>query len=176
MPALSPTMTTGTIVKWHKHEGDALNPGDLVAEVATDKATVDFECQDSGYLAQILVPGGTTDVPVGRIIAIMVDSKETVDAFKGVAADTLTAGTHTKAAPSPAPAAAAPAPAPATAPSAPPKPTIGPSTPSAGRVVASPLAKRVGTKAFLRKYRAVVFTLHCRLHRKAGSLSQHLQQ
>ena len=145
MPALSPTMTAGTIVKWHKNEGDALNPGDLVAEVATDKATVDFECQDSGYLAKILVPSGTTDVTVGRLIAIMVDSREAVDAFKDVSADSLLGSSApSKASPAPAPAAAPVAPSPTPAPTpTPAAPTPKASTSGTDRIFASPLAKKV---------------------------------
>lgn len=154
MPALSPTMTAGTIVKWHKKEGDPLNPGDLVAEVATDKATVDFECQDSGFLAKILVPDGTPDVPVGRLIAIMVDSKAAVADFASVTASELDGGgapSAGAAAPAAAPAApvAAPAPvAPVPAPAPSPAPSPASATaPAGGRTVASPLAKKLATDA-----------------------------
>eukprot|EP01138_Halocafeteria_seosinensis_P000135 gb/GECG01000140.1/.p1 GENE.gb/GECG01000140.1/~~gb/GECG01000140.1/.p1 ORF type:complete len:209 (+),score=44.37 gb/GECG01000140.1/:1-627(+) len=92
MPRLSPTMEKGTLAKWNKQEGDALNPGDILAEVETDKATVDFEWQEEGYLAKILVPEGTPDVPLGKIVAIMVEEKEDVKAFKDLLEDDLGGG------------------------------------------------------------------------------------
>jgi len=156
-------MTAGTIIKWHKQPGDALNPGDLIAEVGTDKATVDFECQDSGYMAKILVPDGTADVQVGRIIAIMVDTADVVAAFQAVPAEQLTgegAAPLTAAPPAPAaaPAARAPVAAPATA-AAPAvaapsfaAPSQAASAASAGgRVIASPLAKKVRERGCCRR-------------------------
>lgn len=65
LPALSPTMELGTIVSWEKKEGDKLNEGDLLAEIETDKATMGFETPEEGYLAKILIPAGTKDVPIG---------------------------------------------------------------------------------------------------------------
>jgi pyruvate dehydrogenase E2 component (dihydrolipoamide acetyltransferase) len=148
------TMAHGTIASWEKKEGDALNPGDVIAKVETDKATVDFECQDSGFLARILVPGASADVPVGKVVAIMVDTPEAAAAIKAVSIEDLLArigGAGGKAAaPAPAPAAApspAPAaPAPVAAPA--PAPVSAPSTAAAasgGRVVASPYAKKVSS-------------------------------
>lgn len=58
MPALSPTMSSGNIASWKKKEGDTINVGDVIAEIETDKATVDYEAQDEGILAKILVPSG----------------------------------------------------------------------------------------------------------------------
>jgi len=87
MPALSPTMQKGNLAKWLKQEGDAVKPGDTLAEVETDKATVAFDSVEDGYLAKILVPGGTNDVPLGNIVAILVDSKEDIAAFKDFKAD-----------------------------------------------------------------------------------------
>lgn len=81
MPALSPTMKKGNIMKWIKKEGDALEAGDVIAEVETDKATVGFEVQDPGFLAKILVPEGTKDVPLGALVAITVSKKADVAAF-----------------------------------------------------------------------------------------------
>ena len=82
MPALSPTMTQGNLNAWTKKVGDALAPGEVIAEVETDKAQMDFEFQEDGYLAQILVPEGTKDVPVGKPIAIYVEDEGDVAAFK----------------------------------------------------------------------------------------------
>ena len=102
MPALSPTMEQGTLAKWLKAEGDRIEPGDIIAEIETDKATMEFEAIDEGVLEKILVPAGTEDVAVGAVIALI-------------------AGEGMAAAPAPAPAAAAepvPEPAPAPAPKA----------------------------------------------------------
>ncbi|CAG2105825.1 unnamed protein product [Medioppia subpectinata] len=73
MPSLSPTMTSGTIVKWVKKEGDPIGAGDLIAEVQTDKAVVGLELEEEGVLAKILVPNDTQDVKVGTLIALMVE-------------------------------------------------------------------------------------------------------
>ena len=67
LPALSPTMERGTILRWTKNEGEQLTEGDLLAEIETDKATMGFETPEEGYLAKILVPGGTKDVPIGQV-------------------------------------------------------------------------------------------------------------
>ncbi|WP_086735176.1 pyruvate dehydrogenase complex E1 component subunit beta [Erythrobacter colymbi] len=101
MPALSPTMEQGTLAKWLKQEGDRIEPGDIIAEIETDKATMEFEAIDEGVLEKILVPAGTEDVAVGAVIALI-------------------AGEGEEAAPAPAPA-ATPAPAPAAAPGPAPK-------------------------------------------------------
>lgn len=119
LPALSPTMETGTIVSWAKKEGDKLNEGDLLAEIETDKATMGFETPEEGYLAKILYPAGSKDVQIGKIVCIITNNKDDVAAFKDYKAPTG-AATPPEAS---APAAAAPAPAasaPAAAPSAPP--------------------------------------------------------
>jgi pyruvate dehydrogenase E2 component (dihydrolipoamide acetyltransferase) len=68
MPALSPTMTQGAIGTWQKQLGDKISPGDVLVEIETDKAQMDFECQDEGYLAKILVESGEKDIPVGNVI------------------------------------------------------------------------------------------------------------
>lgn len=68
LPALSPTMEMGTIISWEKKEGDKLNEGDLLAEIETDKATMGFETPEEGYLAKILVPAGSKDVPIGKVL------------------------------------------------------------------------------------------------------------
>lgn len=81
MPALSPTMTQGNIAAWSKKVGDQLSVGEPIAEIETDKATMDFEFQDDGYLAKILVEDGAKDVPVGKPIAVFVEEKSEVDAF-----------------------------------------------------------------------------------------------
>ncbi|WCJ19193.1 Dihydrolipoyllysine-residue acetyltransferase component 1 of pyruvate dehydrogenase complex mitochondrial [Euphorbia peplus] len=92
MPALSPTMTQGNIAKWHKKEGDKIEVGDILCEIETDKATVEFECLEEGFLAKILSPEGSKDVPVGQPIAITVDD---ADDIPNVPA-TISSGTEVK--------------------------------------------------------------------------------
>lgn len=82
MPALSPTMEAGTIASWNVKEGDSFGAGDSIAEVETDKATMDFEAQDEGYVAKILVEAGGDEIKVGDPIMVIVDSEEDVAAFK----------------------------------------------------------------------------------------------
>lgn len=68
MPALSPTMSMGNVGTWQKKIGDAVQPGDVLVEIETDKAQMDFECQEEGYLAKILVEAGTKDIKVGTVV------------------------------------------------------------------------------------------------------------
>lgn len=82
MPALSPTMTSGNLGTWHKAAGDKLSPGESIAEIETDKASMDFEFQEEGYLAKILMEAGSKDIPVGKPIAVYVEEPEEVEAFK----------------------------------------------------------------------------------------------
>ncbi|XP_008121891.2 dihydrolipoyllysine-residue acetyltransferase component of pyruvate dehydrogenase complex, mitochondrial [Anolis carolinensis] len=117
LPALSPTMQMGTIARWEKKEGDKISEGDLIAEVETDKATVGFESLEECYLAKILVPEGTRDVPIGAIICITVDKPELVDAFKNSTLDAAATAPPASVPPPPPPSAAAPS-APASQPSA----------------------------------------------------------
>ncbi|XP_068600173.1 dihydrolipoyllysine-residue acetyltransferase component of pyruvate dehydrogenase complex, mitochondrial [Brachionichthys hirsutus] len=91
LPALSPTMQTGTIARWEKKEGEKINEGDLIAEVETDKATVGFEMLEECYLAKILIPEGTRDINIGSVICITVDSPDLIPAFKDVTLDSLQA-------------------------------------------------------------------------------------
>src|SRR5580704_6364956 len=80
MPALSPTMEKGNLAKWLKKEGEAVKPGDVIAEIETDKATMEVEAVDEGVLAKIVVPEGTTDVPVNQLIAVLAGEGEDVKA------------------------------------------------------------------------------------------------
>lgn len=82
MPALSPTMTQGGIALWLVGAGDTLEPGQLIAEIETDKATMDFEFQEDGYMAKILLGDGSKDIPVGKPIAVYVENKDDVAAFE----------------------------------------------------------------------------------------------
>lgn len=79
MPALSPTMEKGTLAKWMVKEGDEVTSGDILAEIETDKATMEVESVDEGIIAKILVEEGTDDVPVGKLIAILAEEDEDVD-------------------------------------------------------------------------------------------------
>jgi pyruvate dehydrogenase E1 component beta subunit len=107
MPALSPTMEQGTLAKWLKQEGDRIEPGDIIAEIETDKATMEFEAIDEGVLEKILVPAGTEDVAVGAVIALI--------AGEGEAAAPVTAAPEPAPVPTPAPAPKAEKPAPVVA-------------------------------------------------------------
>src|SRR3954454_13356368 len=114
MPALSPTMEKGNLAKWLKKEGDTVKSGDVIAEIETDKATMEVEAVDEGILAKIVVPEGTADVPVNELIALIAGEGEDP---KSVSASAGARGTTAASAPAPA---AAPATAPAPAPAAPP--------------------------------------------------------
>ncbi|KAK3707118.1 pyruvate dehydrogenase complex dihydrolipoamide acetyltransferase component (E2) [Vermiconidia calcicola] len=87
MPALSPTMTAGNIGTWQKKPGDSLAPGDVLVEIETDKAQMDFEFQDEGFLAKILKDSGEKDVAVGNPIAVMVEEEGDVAAFEEFTVD-----------------------------------------------------------------------------------------
>ncbi|MDB5722933.1 MAG: pyruvate dehydrogenase complex dihydrolipoamide acetyltransferase [Alphaproteobacteria bacterium] len=145
MPALSPTMEEGTLAKWLVKEGDQVVAGDLLAEIETDKATMEFEAVDEGIIAKILVPEGSDEVKVGTVIALIAGEDEDAGAV-AAAGDS-----SSNAAPAPAgPKADAPVsrPAEAVAPVAPtPEPEVaaGAAAPSdgGGRVKASPLARRL---------------------------------
>ncbi len=113
MPALSPTMTEGTLAKWLKKEGDAVKAGDVIAEIETDKATMEVEAVDEGVLGKILVPDGTPNVAVNAPIAVLVEDGEAVPSGAPAAAPQPAApAAPSAAAPAPAPAAPASAPAP----------------------------------------------------------------
>src|SRR5256885_1230783 len=82
MPALSPTMEKGNLAKWHKKEGDEVKSGDVIAEIETDKATMEVEAVDEGRLGKILVPEGTNDVAVNTPIAMILAEGEDAAALK----------------------------------------------------------------------------------------------
>jgi len=79
MPALSPTMEMGNIVKWHKKVGDTISSGEVIAEIETDKALMEFEVADDGILAKILIEEGSVDVKVNEPIAILIQDGESFD-------------------------------------------------------------------------------------------------
>ncbi|MFO1138779.1 MAG: pyruvate dehydrogenase complex E1 component subunit beta [Paracoccus sp. (in: a-proteobacteria)] len=112
MPALSPTMEEGTLAKWLKKEGDAVKSGDIIAEIETDKATMEFEAVDEGILGKILIPEGTEAVKVNTPIAIMIEEGESADAVPA-SAPAAAVSTESESTPATIAAQAAPAPAPA---------------------------------------------------------------
>jgi pyruvate dehydrogenase E2 component (dihydrolipoamide acetyltransferase) len=146
MPALSPTMEKGNLARWLKKEGDPIKSGDVLAEIETDKATMEVEAVDEGVLAKIVVPEGTQDVPVNEIIGVIAGDGEDAKSVGGGAAKPAT--------PAPAPqqpaapvakANGAEPPAPATAAA---QPQAAPAAPRNGtRIFASPLAKRLAKQA-----------------------------
>ncbi len=151
MPALSPTMEKGNLAKWLKKEGDQVKSGDVIAEIETDKATMEVEAVDEGTIAKILVPEGTQDVPVNTMIAVLAADGEDVKAAaagggSAPAPATPKADAPKAEAPKPATPAAAPAPA-ASAPAA--QAPAAASAPAANgaRVFASPLARRLAKDA-----------------------------
>jgi pyruvate dehydrogenase E2 component (dihydrolipoyllysine-residue acetyltransferase) len=85
MPALSPTMEKGNLARWLKKEGDRVRSGDVIAEIETDKATMEYEAVDEGTIAKILVPEGTQDVPVNAPIAVLAGEGEDVKAAASAA-------------------------------------------------------------------------------------------
>ena len=136
MPALSPTMEEGNLAKWMVKEGDSVSSGDVLAEIETDKATMEVEAVDEGTVGKIVIPDGTEGVKVNEIIAVLLEDGEDASAIDAAPA-----------APAPAPAAApaaepasAASPAPAAAPAA---LAAAPAPSSGGRVKASPLARRI---------------------------------
>lgn len=149
LPALSPTMERGTIVSWAKKEGDKLNEGDLLAEIETDKATMGFETPEEGFLAKILLPAGSKDIPVGKLVCIIVENKEDIAKFKDFKDDSAPAEGKPATPPSPAPA-ASPPPTTAAPPAAPPKPAEPVPLTEKGRIYASPMAKNLAAKKGIR--------------------------
>ena len=168
MPALSPTMTEGKLSKWLKKEGDKIKSGDLIAEIETDKATMEMEAVDEGTLGKILVPAGTEKVAVNAPIAVLLGEGESAADIKATPAPAAPApkaeAQKPAAVPPPAPKAEAPKPAPAPAPQAaapPQQPAAPPPVPAApipsaprapvaktgDRVFASPLARRLAANA-----------------------------
>jgi len=129
MPALSPTMEEGTLAKWLVKEGDTVESGDVMAEIETDKATMEFEAVDEGVIGKILIAEGTPGVKVNEAIAILLEDGEDASAAENVSAQAAPTAEAAKEAPAPA-AKAAPAPAAV-------------ASPKGERVFATPLARRI---------------------------------
>jgi pyruvate dehydrogenase E2 component (dihydrolipoamide acetyltransferase) len=152
MPALSPTMEKGNLAKWLKKEGDAVKSGDVIAEIETDKATMEVEAVDDGTLAKILVPEGTQDVAVNDVIAVLAGEGEDVKAAGAGAKATAApapqqAPAKQEAAPAKAPEPAKPQASATPAPKASPAPPAPQQTNGQGRVFSSPLARRLAKDA-----------------------------
>ncbi len=146
MPALSPTMTEGTLAKWMVAEGDSVASGDIIAEIETDKATREIEAVDEGTVARILVPEGTEGVAVNTPIAIVLEEGEDAAAVAATPAPAEAPAPAPAEAPAPAPAAAVPSQAPSAGNGkAPPAPLSA----SGERIKASPLARRMAAQAGL---------------------------
>ncbi|MEO6040981.1 MAG: pyruvate dehydrogenase complex dihydrolipoamide acetyltransferase [Croceibacterium sp.] len=145
MPALSPTMEEGTLTKWLVKVGDKISSGDIMAEIETDKATMEFEAVDEGTIAAIEVAEGTEGVKVGTVIATLAEEGEDVASAKGAGGVPAEAGASGGEAPVPAKPTEAPASAgaqPSAAPAQTPAPAMAKAAPGA-RVFASPLARRI---------------------------------
>ncbi len=133
MPALSPTMTEGNLAKWLKKEGDEVHSGDVLAEIETDKATMEVEAVDDGKIGRILVQEGAQGIKVNQPIAVLLGEDEDASALDSMAK---------------APATPAPAPQMEAPPTSPPTPSV-PADRGDGRVFASPLARRMAQQAGL---------------------------
>jgi pyruvate dehydrogenase E2 component (dihydrolipoamide acetyltransferase) len=141
MPALSPTMTEGNLTQWLKNEGDEISAGDVIAEIETDKATMEVEAVEEGVMGRILVPGGTEGVQVNQPIALLLEEGEDAATLEGYSAASAKAP-----APAPQQAAAEPVenkvPPPVSA-----APAAAPAVDTGARVFASPLARRMAQQA-----------------------------
>ncbi|WP_317055008.1 pyruvate dehydrogenase complex dihydrolipoamide acetyltransferase [Roseovarius rhodophyticola] len=135
MPALSPTMEEGTLAKWLVKEGDTVSSGDLLAEIETDKATMEFEAVDEGTIGKILVAEGSENVKVNTAIAVLLEDGESADDIGDVSAAPAAAPAEAEAPAAEAAPAAAPAPAPAA-----------PTSAKGDRIFASPLARRIAAQ------------------------------
>lgn len=139
MPALSPTMTEGTLAKWLLKEGDSVASGDVMAEIETDKATMEFEAVDEGIIAKILIEGGTEGVAVNEPIAILAEEGEDIETAIASVGDSKPEAAASK---EPEPAKTAEKPASKPEPAAE-KPAEKPTASSGDRIFASPLARRM---------------------------------
>lgn len=127
MPALSPTMTEGNLVKWHKREGDAVKAGDVLAEIETDKATMEVEAVDEGKIGKIIVPEGTENVKVNEVIGLILEEGEDASALVKVKTEKATAPVEAAKAPE----------------KKPDLKVVAHEAPAGARVFATPLARRI---------------------------------
>jgi pyruvate dehydrogenase E2 component (dihydrolipoamide acetyltransferase) len=152
MPALSPTMEEGNLAKWHVKEGDTVKSGDVLAEIETDKATMEVEAVDEGTIGKIVVPEGAEHIKVNAVIAVLLAEGEDKSALGKTPAAPAPSAPKSEAPPKPAPVAQpAPAPLPKAAPASQAARTASPAPASSGngRIFASPLARRLAREAGL---------------------------
>ena len=149
MPALSPTMEKGNLAKWLKKEGEKVKPGDVIAEIETDKATMEYEAIDEGTLAKIVVPAGTQDVAVNQLIAVLAEEGEDVKAAAAGAGKAAAPAAKPASVPAKTESTAAPAAQPAPPKAAPPSQPQPSATraPGTNRIFSSPLARRLAKEA-----------------------------
>jgi pyruvate dehydrogenase E2 component (dihydrolipoamide acetyltransferase) len=154
MPALSPTMTEGNLARWLKHEGDEVHAGDVIAEIETDKATMEYEAVDEGRIGKIIVPEGAQGIKVNAPIALLLEEGEDTAALEKVAEAMPAPPSRAPVEPSPASTVPAgngsngsAAPPPSTPQTAPAPPTASASVRENGRIFASPLARRMAAHA-----------------------------
>ncbi|XP_010465268.1 PREDICTED: dihydrolipoyllysine-residue acetyltransferase component 2 of pyruvate dehydrogenase complex, mitochondrial [Camelina sativa] len=141
MPSLSPTMTEGNIARWLKKEGDKVAPGEVLCEVETDKATVEMECMEEGFLAKIVKEEGAKEIQVGEVIAITVEEEEDIQKFKDYTPSSDAGPAAPEEKPAPSPPKEEKVEKPTTAPEA--KSSKPSSAPSEDRIFASPLARKL---------------------------------
>ena len=161
MPALSPTMTEGTLARWLKKEGEGIEAGDVIAEIETDKATMEVEAVDEGKLGRILVTDGTEEVPVNTVIALILEEGEDPASLETIAANATDGDSEVRSPPADtAPELPPEAPAQAVPPKGTPVAAAPPATPikmapearptkADGRIAASPLARRMAAQTGL---------------------------
>src|SRR5437763_7510048 len=152
MPALSPTMTEGNLARWLKKEGDEVHSGDVIAEIETDKATMEYEAVDEGRIGKIIVPEGAQGIKVNQPIAVLLEEGEDAKALENFTASPPPSGNGQQAA-APPPSGVAPKTEPPPAPRAQPAPAPAgqpaPQTNGGDRIFASPLARRMAQQAGL---------------------------
>src|SRR5438270_5250840 len=153
MPALSPTMTEGNLTRWLKKEGDKVHSGDVIAEIETDKATMEYEAVDEGRIGKIIVPEGAQGIKVNQPIALLLEEGEDAAALEKFAAAAPAGDGHQAAAPAAPPAGVTPktepSPAHTAQPAPPPAERPAAAQVNGGRVFASPLARRMAQQAGL---------------------------
>ncbi len=156
MPALSPTMEFGTLAKWVKNEGDSVESGDVIAEIETDKATMEVEAVDEGTIGKIIIAEGTENVPVNNIIALLLEEgeeKSAADKYEIKQPEQANDNAEETPLEDTKASAPSPAPTPTAAPAVAPQVSKAPSAPSAtttasnDKVTASPVAKRIANEA-----------------------------
>src|SRR5438876_5523389 len=149
MPALSPTMTEGNLARWLKKEGDEVHSADVIAEIETDKATMEYEAADEGRIGKIIVPEGAQGIKVNQPIALLLEEGEDPATLEKFAESAPSGNAAAPAVPTAVSPKTEPPPAPMAQPTAAPAPERGPEQPEGGRISASPLARRMAQQAGL---------------------------